>query len=137
MLERYEDYHCSVMLLDVDFFKNINDTYGHQAGDTVLKELADIFRHTFRASDVVGRWGGEEFMVILPHTRLKQAAAAAENIRNVVECRHFGIDNTVTISVGVGELDSALTVHENIARVDGALYRAKTLGRNQISISEG
>ncbi len=135
LLERYPEYHCSVMLIDVDFFKTVNDTYGHQTGDAVLKGLADIFRHNLRISDVVGRWGGEEFMVILPHTALKEAVAAAENLRHVIEHQRFGHGFTVTVSIGIGELKPALGVHENIAGVDRALYGAKALGRNQISIA--
>lgn len=132
LAQRHGGYHCSIMLIDVDLFKHINDTYGHQVGDAVLQELAQIFRSSLRISDVIGRWGGEEFMVILPHTGLTEAVAAAENLRHIVEDHRFESPASVTISIGVGELDPALGVHENIGRIDSALYRAKSLGRNRI-----
>lgn len=135
-LERHEDYHSSILLIDVDFFKNINDTYGHNMGDNVLKELADIFKSHIRLTDVAGRWGGEEFMVILPHTKLEEALIAAENLRGAVENFWFERALSVTISIGVGELKRHLSVHENTARIDRALYKAKALGRNQICMAE-
>ncbi|MBN2869638.1 MAG: diguanylate cyclase [Campylobacterales bacterium] len=136
-LQRYPDYHCSVLLIDIDFFKTVNDTYGHQMGDTVLKGLADLFKTHSRQTDVIGRWGGEEFMVILPHMTLDRALVVAENLRRHVEDFYFETDISVTISIGVGEMERTLSVHENIARIDSALYQAKALGRNRIAIAQG
>lgn len=122
------------MLIDIDYFKTINDTYGHQAGDTVLCELAGIFRKNVRSIDIVGRWGGEEFIVILPHTGLEQAVSVAENLRSAVAEHPFETYGTVTISIGVGEMDRTLSVHENIAHVDCALFEAKREGRNLVRL---
>lgn len=131
-MERYTDYHCSIMLMDVDLFKHVNDTYGHQVGDRILRQIADIFTTTLRKIDIIGRWGGEEFMVILPHTTKDEALIAAENLRRSVEDFDFNLDFPITISIGVGEMDAHQSVHENIARIDTALYDAKNSGRNRI-----
>lgn len=130
--QRYEGYHCSVMMVDIDFFKHVNDTQGHQVGDRILQQMADIFKTVLRKTDIVGRWGGEEFMMILPHTEVMQARKAAENLRRSVESFHFGLDFPITISIGIGELDRRHSVHENITRIDTALYDAKNSGRNRI-----
>lgn len=136
VLIRHGEYHSSVILIDIDYFKSINDTFGHQTGDAVLRELATLFKSHLRVIDTIGRWGGEEFIIILSHTNRKEAAVVAENLRSAVEQYRFDTVQSVTISIGVGELDRHLSVHENIARVDSALYKAKALGRNQISIAE-
>ncbi len=129
-VHRYSDYSCSVMMIDVDFFKNINDMHGHQMGDKVLQTLADILRNNVRLTDMVGRWGGEEFIVILPHTTVDEAITVAESLRYKVEKYPF-IDS-VTVSIGIGEFLSTDTVHECIGRIDSALYEAKANGRNQV-----
>ncbi len=135
MLERHADYRTSVLLIDVDHFKTINDTRGHQVGDNVLCELAALFRENLRSSDVIGRWGGEEFIIILPQTGEAEAFAAAEHLREAVERHGFGENGGITISIGVAPLERALSVHENIAQVDRALYEAKRLGRNRVCCS--
>jgi diguanylate cyclase (GGDEF)-like protein len=122
-LRRYPEYACSVMMIDVDFFKSINDTRGHQTGDNVLQELAGILTNNVRATDIVGRWGGEEFIVILPYTRADEAMNVAERL------------NTVTISIGAGEFSSTDSVHECIGRIDSALYKAKEDGRNRVYLA--
>jgi len=131
-MNRYEMYHCSVMMIDVDLFKHINDTKGHQSGDQVLKQLAHVFQDSLRNTDIIGRWGGEEFMVILSHTQIAQALVVAENLRKTVEGHSFGIDASITISIGVGELMREESIHENISRIDAALYKAKNNGRNGV-----
>lgn len=131
-VNRYPDYRCSVMMIDVDYFKRINDTMGHQAGDKVLLDLSELMRSLFRQSDLVGRWGGEEFLVILPHTAIEEAEAAAENFRAKVEAFDFKVLLPVTVSIGVGELEEGVTVHESIAKIDTALYAAKHEGRNRV-----
>jgi len=131
-MNRYEMYHCSVMMIDVDLFKHINDTKGHQSGDQVLKQLAHVFQDSLRNIDIIGRWGGEEFMVILSHTQIAQALVVAENLRKTVEGHSFGIDASITISIGVGELMREESIHENISRIDAALYKAKNNGRNRV-----
>ncbi len=131
-VDRYPDYICSIMIIDVDLFKSVNDRYGHQAGDTVLRLLAHVFKTTLRETDVIGRWGGEEFIAILPHTSIEQTAIVAENLRRTVEASHFDLDQPITISIGIGELKKSLSIHEAIAYIDEALYEAKKSGRNQV-----
>ncbi|MDD2950253.1 MAG: diguanylate cyclase [Sulfuricurvum sp.] len=133
-VNRYDTYHCSVMIIDVDYFKRVNDTLGHQMGDHILQLLAKILRENLRQTDIIGRWGGEEFMVILPHTSFEQATVAAESIRKQVELHPFGMSDSITISIGVGELKRGQSVHENIGRIDSALYEAKNGGRNRVCI---
>lgn len=131
-VNRYHDYRCSVMMIDVDYFKRINDTLGHQAGDKVLITLSELMGSLFRQSDIIGRWGGEEFLVILPHTSVDEAAAAAEHLRAKVEAHDFEVLLNVTVSIGVGELEAGVSVHESIAKIDTALYAAKHEGRNRV-----
>jgi len=131
-VSRYADHHCALMMMDVDNFKAINDTAGHQAGDRVLHSLAKIMKKNLRNTDILGRWGGEEFIAILPHTTSGEAMVVAENLRCKVEEFTFGVGHSVTISIGVGEFDQDESVHECVGRVDGALYMAKERGRNNV-----
>lgn len=131
-MDRYMEYHCSVIMIDVDWFKHVNDTYGHQIGDRVLKQIAAILKVSLRNTDIIGRWGGEEFMVILPLTSEDEAMNVAENVRRSVADYSFGFDFPITISIGVGELIRNQSVHENIGRIDEALYEAKNSGRNRV-----
>ncbi|HSG75229.1 MAG TPA: GGDEF domain-containing protein [Burkholderiales bacterium] len=127
----------SVCMIDIDHFKSINDTLGHAAGDTVLRHFAVLASSGLRAMDVFGRFGGEEFMLILPDTEASGAAATAERLRSSVERREFpGLpaQRRVTVTIGIaahlkGESGEALT-----ARADGALYRGKHAGRNQVVV---
>jgi len=134
-VNRYRGYHCSVMMIDVDFFKNINDTMGHQEGDSVLLKLAELMRKSLRQTDRIGRWGGEEFIVILPHTLLEEAGNVAEHLRQSVSEFPFTDLYPVTISIGVGEFMDGEEVHECVGRVDAALYRAKENGRNSVVLT--
>ncbi len=119
----------SVLFFDIDHFKKINDTYGHEFGDYVLKEIGEILKNTFRNSDIVGRWGGEEFIVILSDTDYENALKLAERLRKIIENYYFkGIK--VTISVGVSEYKGHLA--ESLKKADEALYEAKNSGRNNI-----
>ncbi|MBV5321267.1 MAG: diguanylate cyclase [Sulfuricurvum sp.] len=131
-VDRYSIYECSIMIVDIDYFKVVNDHYGHQIGDSVLRVLATIFRNTLRQTDVIGRWGGEEFIVILPHTPIKKADAVAENLREAVENYPFELEQAITISIGIGTLIKGQSVHETIGHIDGALYEAKKCGRNRV-----
>ena len=117
----------SLIICDIDHFKSINDRYGHPVGDHVLKSVADILLHRIRVSDIAARWGGEEFLVLVPNGSLKQAVELAERIRN-------GVAETgmVTISLGVAELFAGENAESLIQRADKALYRAKRGGRNRI-----
>lgn len=129
---------ASVVMMDLDHFKRINDTYGHQAGDKMLREVAELLRRLSRSSDVVARYGGEEFVMILPHTDKEQAVEAAQRLRQAVEnlrVRWAGASEplTITISCGVASLrpgeDSAASV---LGRADRRLYQAKAQGRNRV-----
>jgi two-component system, cell cycle response regulator len=128
----------SIVMLDIDHFKPINDTHGHQAGDEVLQELADRLRHNIRPMDVACRPGGEEFLVILPETPGELACAAAERIRRAIAADPFNaLSDTkqisVTVSAGVSSLQGADdTMADLLARADSALYQAKSAGRNRV-----
>jgi two-component system, cell cycle response regulator len=134
--ERYRT-GLSLCMIDIDFFKSINDTYGHLAGDRVLKELADMMRETVRENDIVCRYGGEEFSIIFPHTRIDKAYGICERFRRIVEdhvfsYEHFLIRATVSIGLtGFSPGDGVLTAHV-IERADRELYRAKEEGRNRV-----
>ena len=128
----------SVMMLDIDHFKKINDTHGHQAGDEVLQELADRLRHNIRPMDVACRPGGEEFLVILPETPGELAYAAAERVRRSIAAGKFNVlsdtrEIEVTVSAGVSSLLGPNdTMADLLARADSALYAAKSAGRNRV-----
>jgi diguanylate cyclase (GGDEF)-like protein len=132
---RYQNELCCVML-DLDHFKSVNDTFGHTGGDLVLKELARMIRANIRTSDTAARYGGEEFIIMMPQTSLENARAAAEKLRQQVAA--IAVDTpkgkiTVTASFGVSSIDNRLAesaVDEIVRRADGALYEAKANGRN-------
>lgn len=122
----------SLIMADIDHFKKINDTHGHQTGDKVLQSVADIIRQSIRRSDMLGRWGGEEFMILAPETTAVNATALAEKLRRNAEDCEFPLFNRVTISMGVTALQHDDSVETLIARVDAALYDAKHNGRNRV-----
>ena len=122
----------SVILLDIDFFKKINDTYGHNVGDKVLIELARLVKMILRKEDVFARWGGEEFLIMSEKTSLQSAKMLAEYIRREIERFSFDVVKDVTCSFGVTEFQVGDTQHKIFERVDLALYEAKENGRNQV-----
>lgn len=123
----------SVLVLDVDFFKRVNDTYGHSVGDEVLRHVAAILRSAIRKSDFVGRTGGEEFLVILPATGLSQAVAAAEKIRHAIASTPVERVGHLTVSIGVQEaLEDDADEDVVVVRADDWLYMAKAAGRNRV-----
>lgn len=126
----------SLIMFDLDYFKNINDTYGHDVGDAVLRSVAEAMRGQIRVTDHLGRWGGEEFMLLAPETVLAQAAFLADKLRRHVEQHHFDQVSSITMSIGVGEYRADEGVDSLIKRVDDALYRAKDSGRNTVEIAE-
>jgi two-component system sensor histidine kinase EvgS len=128
---RYAQGFC-VILLDVDHFKQVNDTHGHQVGDVVLMAVADLLRQHCRAADVVGRWGGEEFLVICPSTPLQGAVRLAENLRQMMAETNFPGAGHRTASFGVSECHKGDRLHNLLQRADEALYRAKAGGRNRV-----
>ncbi len=122
-------------LLDIDFFKRINDTYGHSAGDTVLREFAATVQRQIRDSDSFGRYGGEEFLLMLPETSLSEAITLTERVRLSIEKLSFpdiSLDLGVTVSSGVAEFRAGESIAQTVARADEALYLAKSSGRNRI-----
>ena len=128
------------MMIDIDFFKGVNDTHGHAAGDEVLRTVASIIKQALRESDIPARYGGEEFAVLLPYTHIEEAKIVGERLRKAVEEALIAINqNTedekqikVTISMGIAEFDSQETGEALFERADKALYEAKTNGRNQV-----
>lgn len=124
----------SCLLIDLDHFKSINDTYGHAAGDTALQQIAEILSKAVRGSDMVFRYGGEEFLVLLPETNLEGATALAEKIRLAADAQLFGDGHIfpITLSAGVASLSAQESGHDMIARADMALYNAKAGGRNRV-----
>tara|TARA_R110000822_G_scaffold8772_4_gene34600 strand:- start:8314 stop:9483 length:1170 start_codon:yes stop_codon:yes gene_type:complete len=125
----------SLGILDVDFFKHINDSHGHQAGDEILRKLASCVSDGLRVIDSFGRYGGEEFLLILPQTTLAGAQVKAERIRASIEALRFeslpeGI--RVTVSIGLAEFQAGETTDDTLARADKALYQAKEAGRNRV-----
>lgn len=122
----------SVVMIDIDHFKQINDTYGHDFGDKVLKEIAKILTTHVREADVLGRWGGEEFLLILPSTDNEGAFQLAQTLKERIEQRNFHKDMNITASFGIATFVHTDSERSLIKRSDDALYRAKNLGRNRI-----
>ncbi len=125
----------SCLMIDVDKFKVVNDTHGHPSGDAALRQVAGILKEAVRGSDIVFRYGGEEFMVLLPDTMLEGAVALAEKIRALTASHPFGDGERsffLTLSVGAAVLHEGESGNDMITRADAALYRAKALGRNRV-----
>jgi diguanylate cyclase (GGDEF)-like protein/hemerythrin-like metal-binding protein len=122
----------SLLLLDIDHFKRVNDTFGHCVGDDVLREVADGVRSTIRLADSLTRWGGEEFIVLLPNTGLTSAIALAERVRRGLAARVFATAGHVTASFGVAEFAPSESREAWVDRADRAMYRAKDRGRNRV-----
>jgi diguanylate cyclase (GGDEF)-like protein len=131
------DTPLSLIMVDLDHFKQVNDTYGHQVGDLVLQDMATILTRSSRASDAVARWGGEEFLILAPKTNLEQAAQLAEKIRIAVEKHPFAEVGSKTGSFGVACYRQQDTLTSLLQRADTALYRAKEEGRNRVVAEDG
>lgn len=128
---RYDELF-SIILVDIDHFKKVNDTYGHNAGDIVLKKFAEIMQLTTRELDVCARWGGEEFIVLAPKTTLETACKLAERIREAVAENSFEEVGRVTASFGVTTVVKGDSLVTCTSRADAALYEAKESGRNRV-----
>ncbi len=131
------------MMLDVDYFKKVNDTYGHAAGDIVLKKVSEIIKTEIRDYDIACRYGGEEFFIILPHTAINEASLVAQRLRKVIEDNKINIQASsaanishikVTVSIGVCAFNNKMDANEFVQKADKALYEAKTTGRNRVII---
>ncbi len=137
---RYQ-YPLSALMLDIDHFKQVNDTYGHQVGDEVLKQLAQRLQQTLRRTDFIARYGGEEFLILAPQTPSDRALLMAERLRQLVANKPFSItpdlNLTITVSIGVAIFpDHAQNESELVKAADAALYRAKETGRNRVCLFE-
>jgi len=135
-LEQARRYHrpLSIVMLDIDHFKRINDEFGHQMGDRVLREIAGLLQSCLRGTDAVGRWGGEEFLVLCPETNGLQAEVFAERICEQVRAFPFSTGQRQSLSAGVAELIPADTTDSLLRRADAALYRAKRGGRDRVCL---
>ena len=134
--QRY-DSHLSILMLDIDHFKKINDTYGHQSGDLVLKSIASTFQKELRSIDIVGRIGGEEFALILPETGIEKATEVAERLREIISASVITLPNgmkiSITVSIGIASLiDKNSNMNMLLMESDKALYKAKLSGRNRV-----
>lgn len=135
---RFQRYGISfsVVMIDLDWFKAINDQHGHLAGDNVLKQVVSVIQGSLRDTDVLARWGGEEFIILLPSTTGKGAMQFAELARKRVEETQFEEGIHLTISIGIAEFGHDDTVNGFLKRLDSALYASKEKGRNCCSLSE-
>jgi diguanylate cyclase (GGDEF)-like protein/PAS domain S-box-containing protein len=126
--------HFSILLLDIDHFKQINDTHGHLVGDDVLYAAAKLLQENIRDVDILGRWGGEEFLFILPNTNQSEALILAEKLRNTLRDHPFTPVNKLTASIGISSFIAGVDADELFKRADDALYRAKAKGRDRVEL---
>ena len=131
--DRYNESFC-IAMIDIDNFKDVNDVYGHQTGDEVLKSIANILKENSRVTDVIGRWGGEEFLLIMTKCTLENAQIATENLRQKVESTIFEEVGIKTISIGLSTYDG--NIETTIKSADKALYKAKNSGRNKVKVAK-
>ncbi|TCI35668.1 GGDEF domain-containing protein [Exiguobacterium sp. SH3S2] len=124
---------AAVIMLDIDYFKLVNDTFGHPTGDLVLRSIAQLLRRNIRKTDSIGRWGGEEFLIVAPQSTLTDGIQLADKLRQKINDEPFGPVPHVTCSFGVSSLDGGKTVEQALQDADEALYVAKNSGRNQVS----
>ena len=135
-LKRYAHPLC-LLVLDIDFFKKVNDRYGRAAGDQLLVELAAQIQSSLRVADSLARWGGEDFVVLCPNTDLSAAAVFADRLRKTIAGMNFSVVKEITVSIGVAECPPAETWEQWFQKADMALCRAKASGRNQVQIVSG
>jgi diguanylate cyclase (GGDEF)-like protein/PAS domain S-box-containing protein len=133
-VQRYKQ-ELSVIMCDIDYFKKINDDFGHQTGDNVLKSFSALLKRRVRNTDSVGRWGGEEFCIICPNTNLKDAFDLAENLRELIASFDFKIGRDISASFGVAHCDEADNCKSIMHKADMALYDSKQMGRNQVTLA--
>jgi diguanylate cyclase (GGDEF)-like protein len=135
-VERAKRYNqpLSMIMFDIDHFKNVNDTFGHSIGDYILKNLTQVVKENLREIDYLVRWGGEEFIIITPQTEMERAGVLAERVRKAVENYKFDIVGRITISLGVTQFKKHDTEDTFITRTDDALYSAKRRGRNCVAV---
>jgi diguanylate cyclase (GGDEF)-like protein len=130
----------SIVIGDIDFFKRVNDSYGHACGDYVLREVSQVLQQLIREQDFISRWGGEEFLIMLPETGLDGAAATAERLRSGIEQHKYRYQQAhllITMTFGVSVYDEEKTVDKVILEADNALYQGKAEGRNRVVLATG
>ena len=132
--QRKSDTDFVIVIADIDFFKNVNDTYGHQVGDEVLKHTATMIKNSLRENDVVARWGGEEFIIMLKHTTVEEAKSIIEKLRLKIEKEKVDDSISVTISFGLTQYNLGEDTSITFKRADDALYEAKNTGRNKLIV---
>ncbi|MDX1808336.1 MAG: ABC transporter substrate-binding protein [Sulfurospirillaceae bacterium] len=131
LVDRY-DLECSLAIFDIDDFKMINDTYGHLAGDQILKEISNLIGSSIRKTDLLGRWGGEEFMLICPNTNLENLEVLVHKIKENINKTIFFQDSSITVSIGIGYLAKNKSIDYSLNLTDNALYKAKNNGKNRV-----
>lgn len=127
----------SIILCDIDDYKKINDTYGHDAGDFVLKELSRLMKESLRKQDILGRWGGDEFLILLPQTKIEGARSLSEKLRKKICKKEFIFNEEIiklTMTFGVSDYTGTYSYERCITNADKALYQAKELGKNQVIV---
>lgn len=127
----------SLIFVDIDHFKKFNDTYGHLCGDYVLSEVACLMKKNLRKGDALARWGGEEFLIMLPDTEIKGAHVMADKIRKAIASKHFhmeGEDFSVTMTFGLAQHEIGSTIENSLKQADSALYKGKEAGRNCVMV---
>jgi len=136
-LERAKRYNSifSVIIMDIDLFKDVNDTYGHQVGDIILIKIAKILQNNIRKTDILGRWGGEEFVIISPEVDAIQSEMFAKKIKEIIEYYDFPIVRSITCSFGISQYIPGDREEDTFKRADKALYMAKKSGRNRVIIA--
>ncbi len=133
--EEGELFNSHIALADIDFFKKINDTYGHDCGDYILKEISNLFKGEFKENNYICRWGGEEFLIYIKDSSVEEITDKLEEIRNTISERvykHNGSEFSVTITFGVCKVDGSIEMDDNIKKADIALYYGKSNGRNRV-----
>lgn len=133
LLKAHPEHKLSIIMFDIDKFKHINDTYGHNVGDQVLIDVCSLIKQNIRKTDFIGRLGGEEFLIVLPKTDLESAKKIAESLRKTIEIFNFETIGNLTVSSGVTETNQVITDKEILQKVDTLLYNSKESGRNRVS----
>lgn len=134
---KYQRYKTplSLLLIDIDYFKKINDTFGHDKGDLVIKKISALMQKNIRSTDICARWGGEEFLILASNSDLNGATKLANNLKELIENFDFEINYKVTVSIGVSSMHKYLEEENLLKLVDNALYKAKEKGRNRVEIA--
>jgi diguanylate cyclase (GGDEF)-like protein len=139
-VQRSQDYQVTVLMLDLDYFKRVNDTYGHAIGDALLKHVTSIIRNNLRKTDAAGRLGGEEFSIFLPNTPILAAKSFAERLCTQIQDSPLQLETLsvkITVSIGIALMNNTdASCDAVLIRADNALYKAKATGRNRVEIAD-